>query len=100
MNPPSIPTDNLGYRCTDENKVEKVAQKQPNIPVPGSYELRTDLVKQTGLAWNKNAVLSRKEDDVILPGPGSYNLIASGHKAPTSCFNSDSDRFNPKKIRK
>lgn len=35
------------------------------------------------------------------PGPGLYNITNNDTaKAPTSCFNSDSDRFNPKKIKK
>ena len=102
MFPPSIPTDNLGYKYTEDNAVEKVMQKKARAPVPGSYEIRTDLIKQTGIAWSINPTISRKEDETVAPGPGAYNLPTERNnpKAPSSCFNSEYDRFNPKKITK
>ena len=45
INPPSIPTDNLGYKCTQDNKIEKVKQKIKNLPVPGSYDIRIEFTK-------------------------------------------------------
>ena len=100
INPPSIPTDSLGYKCDPNNKVEKVQTKPVNTPAPGTYELRKDLLKQTGLVWTTGQTVSRKEDDPALPGPGHYNFKPGKAKAPTSSFRSEQDRFNPKKIKK
>jgi len=37
----------------------------------------------------------------VLPGPGAYtSQTGFDNKAATSCFVSESDRFNPKKIKK
>ena len=40
INPPSIPTDSLGYKCDKDNNIEKVEPKVTKPPVPGSYDLR------------------------------------------------------------
>lgn len=77
--------------------------KKANPPVPGSYDIRTDLIKDHGLAWTTNITMSRKEDETALPGPGAYNAVISfqNPRVPaTACFNSELDRFNPKKIKK
>lgn len=98
---PSIPTDSLGYKCTSDNKIEKVRPKVTNGPVPGTYNLRTEVLQDRGITWTTHTTISRKEDDIVGPGPGMYNATVSVRaKAPTSCFNSGFDRFNPKKIKK
>lgn len=52
--------------------------------------------------WKVNHEISRKpEDFTVKPGPGTYE--ASGNqdkKAPTSCFQSTTNRFDQKKIKK
>ena len=45
INPPSIPTDSLGYKCDKDNNIEKVEPKVTKPPVPGSYDLRKQLLK-------------------------------------------------------
>lgn len=45
INPPSIPTDNLGYKCDRYNNIEKVEPKSANPPAPGSYDVQKGIYK-------------------------------------------------------
>ena len=45
VNVPSIPVDNLGFKYDKNNEIQKVKPKPSQAPVPGSYELRKELIK-------------------------------------------------------
>ena len=99
---PSMPTDSLGYKYDEQDNYEKVQPKETKIPVPGTYDIRTDLIKDNGLAWKQNQSTIKKLDDwANRPGPGAYEFEMSKNKKYVgSCFQSQTNRFEQKKIKK
>ena len=70
---PSMPIDSLGYKYDEHENYEKVSGKETRVPIPGSYEIRKDLIKENGLTWKPQQIPIRKLDEwANRPGPGAY----------------------------